>query len=1024
MINLQSDSQQPSSDESDVRRLQELNSQLRQKNEKLSLEISSLRSQFNEATDIVSQLEQIHQKNSKLATDLRNVTIERDELSHRLDINIQVIDELRASKEQEKREAERRIQSEINEARETYEKNYEELSNKYTKSQNELKETLKSLQNIQNENENLTNSIKSAVEAAQTFFVQPIKTLDQLTAQLQEKSGYPQNMENGNILQKLPDSNQNYSNFQDLQKHIRNLRQKAKEEKRLRKDAEQHILELESKIKEYQKEIDITKSKNESIIVDLKRQLDLAELQKNSITQSSEKRISDLKLILEKERSKNQALSPATSTRSLPTAQESLTSTLQSKLNSLEIKLKEAQASIFSLRKQNATLISQISEAENTKELLQRKLQSINEDSEQCRKSNDQIKSQLSSLTIERDDLKEQLETALSQVEAARSSFNQSKSACSQASCQIEKLQNAVNISESIVAKQREEIGKLVNDRNQCINSIHKQNDALVAAEEIINRLIEENKEVKKTLNMQMKSIRECEAIPKNEEIPSTSWFCIDFPRPLCASISDIAQNPALQTTAKLRNVLSTIAKYYNKQLDDANAEQEDLADKLNGIAEKFDHFFISLGPIVEDPNLNSENFLNDSRKENAIINYLTDLQNFKIGKKLENAQHEKEICELLNKLNAKSLSEVPSAIDQLIDLNDKLRKALDNMKSNQKKMAKAVKLLKAANNEITVEKQKAEEEHQKIVNELESEKQQLKEEINGHQRSIFQLRSQMDDLNNSNSALISARNEENNDQFNHMRSEHENAKKELLRELDIKAQKIEEFQEKIEKLEHELSQWKKTSEMLKASKIDKEQQLQSLLSQIDDNERENRIKLEAVKDELKEQYDNSVASIKNKNAELHSLVKKVTSALNESEDRIKNLLASNSQLAMDKQQLQAKVDTLTEEQTRERQLTEAKLKTLELSLTTQRQMDLEDERARLEEEKRKIYGLMASNFHNLFDARQQLNDAGYKAFVEKCATEMSKLVRQDANLRRLLGLGASESIEDAVQKLLLSLYH
>ena len=106
----------------------------------------------------------------------------------------------------------------------------------------------------------------------------------------------------------------------------------------------------------------------------------------------------------------------------------------------------------------------------------------------------------------------------------------------------------------------------------------------------------------------------------------------------------------------------------------------------------------------------NSENFLNDSRKENAIINYLTDLQNFKIGKKLENAQHEKEICELLNKLNAKSLSEVPSAIDQLIDLNDKLRKALDNMKSNQKKMAKAVKLLKAANNEITVEKQKAEE--------------------------------------------------------------------------------------------------------------------------------------------------------------------------------------------------------------------------------------------------------------------------------------------------------------------------
>ena len=43
---------------------------------------------------------------------------------------------------------------------------------------------------------------------------------------------------------------------------------------------------------------------------------------------------------------------------------------------------------------------------------------------------------------------------------------------------------------------------------------------------------------------------------------------------------------------------------------------------------------------------------------------------------------------------------------------------------------------------------------------------------------------------------------------------------------------------------------------------------------------------------------------------------------------------------------------------------------------------------------------------------------------VEKCATEMAKLARQDANLRRLLGLGSTESIEDAVQKLLISLYH
>ncbi|OHT00588.1 hypothetical protein TRFO_07931 [Tritrichomonas foetus] len=1010
-----------SDDNADIRRLQESNSLLRQKNEKLSLELASLRTQFNEATSISSQLEQIHQKNTKLASDLRNVTIERDELSHRLEINIQVIDELRASKEQDKREAEQRIQTDITEARETFEKTREELSKKLDKSQSDLKEAKKQLQTQQIENENLLTSIKNVVDAAQTYFIQPIKSLDQLASFLQshtinEKTAtLPQP-------QAVKGDNENDSLLKDAQKQLRIVTRKAKEEHKIRKEAELLIAKLESQKKDIKNELDNLKSRNDSKVLDLQRKLELSEMQKKSISSNLEAKIIELSNLLEKEKQKAQEIEELH--RHTPIASQADQATTQAKANSQENKLKEAQASIYSLRKQNATLLNQLSEAENSKELLRKKLQILNDEFDQYRKASDQVKIENSTLSIERDDLKEQLETALTQVQAARSSFKQSQSAVSVAECQIDKLQNSLNISESVLNKQKEEISNLVNDRNKCILSIHKLNDAILHFENVIGRLVDENKQHKKTISNQLRALREAEMLPKSEEIPPTSWFCIDFPRPLCAAISDIAQNVALPTTAKLRNVLSTIAKFYSKLVDDEKKAKELTVEKFNSSLDNFDRFFISLGQIVEDSNLNAEAFLADPRKEINIITYLTDLQNSKLNKRLETSQIEKDLNEILSRLKVTNSSDAAVAIDALIGQINKFQKAIEADKSQQKKMAKALRALKASSYESENNNKNQITEQQNLIEHLQDENRSLTEKLNHCENVIIQLKGQIEDVSQSHSALIVARQGENNEEIRNYQKKLENQKAAHEKEISDRDQILRDNSEKLERYEKEISQWKKTSEMLKAAKAEKDQQIQTLLTQIGENDKDFRGKLEKEKKELKSQYEKSIGQIKAKNNELRELVSNISSALNDSEERNKTLLALNSQMAIEKQQITAKVEAQTEEQNRDKQLTEAKLKTLELSLTTQRQMDLEDERARFEEEKRKIFGIVASNFHTLFDARQQLNDAGFRAFVEKCSAELSKFSRQDAGLRRLLGLSATESVEDAVQKLLLSLYH
>lgn len=1026
----QSDTVSPSSDEMiDTKQLQDDYSQLRQTNEKLILELNSLRTQFNEATSISTQLEQIHSKNTELSSNLRKVTAEKEELSQRLELNIQMIDELRKSKEQEKTEMERRIQQEIGEVRETLENDKKQSAELLSKAQSDLKETQRQLKTAQDENEILLNSIKEVVESAQSYFLQPFKNLDQLQLFLsQNKPTEKQSKGNSES-----NAKQRPNEFDVLKKKYKSLKQTAKGQYKTIQGKDQQISQLEKDINELKNTLEVEKDKYQEQLNEFERKIQNSEDQRKLMITSYDNKISELNSLLDEERNKTMQHSIQSA---IASNQAQDIENLKASLNTTSSKLKEMQSAVFALRKQNSHVISQFSEAENAKEILRRKYQSTTEENEKLRAAIDKLKIENSTITIERDDLKEQNDTILTQMQAAKSSYNQSKSAYTEAECHAEKLRKSIVILENILNKQKEEINDQVLARNRYVDAIHKQNEALNQMESIVSLAQNENRHLKEKLAHHTKPTTPVND-GNNDGIPLTSWFCMDFPRQLCAQISDVANNASLQVTAKLRNVLTTIAKFYNKQIEDLNNMITKTEERINENNEQYNNLLNFLGPFINDQQLTSESFITEPVKKTQLIkSAIEELQNNQIESKLQKTKLQNEVDELLQIIGIETLPTAISSLASMISDYQQTKQQNNSNKSKLKKMTKAMKAMK------TAAQQEHDDSHQQIKNQtneirkLQDNTRRLQEQNQHNEEIIAQLSSQIQgnsvSLTNNQTRDIEPSAE--HSRLKNRTFDNVNARQ-LQEEIDTqkshyeslllaKDQQINELNDRLYSIEKESSQMKKIAELLKNTKNERDQQIQQLMTEHEEKEKETRKKIEHDQQAMQSQFERNTAQFKAKNAELRDLVANVSKALNESEERNKHLLASNSQLSIDNQQLQARFDALNEENKRDKQLAEARVKTMELSFMTQKQMEIEEERSKIESQRRSIYAYVAVQFRPFFDVTTNfLSDEGFKSFVEKCSNELRRLTKTEAALRRLLGLHVNESIEDAVSQILVSIY-
>lgn len=1010
-------------DYSDTRDLQKQNAKLNQMNKQLIKELNSVKKQFQEATSIKDQMQKIHDKNTELATELRKARSEKDEYESRMKCNIESLEKKRKEMEEEKKEIECRAQQTIEDARRSFAQERKKLNDQVSDLTQKVEELSEKLKNQKEEKEILLNSCQDVLSSAQAYFVLPFKSIEQLTEHLSKPS---QNKEQVDIKNCNNDINNNNNNnlenqTQELQRKVNALKQKLRSERKARKEAESNIEKIERLSAQTREELEIKNQELENRLNELIQKMKGLTSNDSSMLRglNQDDQINSLTKSLQEHKEKARELQQLVDQQRMNTNSEF--NRLQSSVESKNTKIKTLQTTLISLEQRNNKLLSRVKENDKTNENLRSRNLTLQDENSQIIAEIQKLREINTKLSTENLSLKEKIDTLDSKLQLAQSAINQKKNMLSDLQNQNEKYQNSLSLLEMALLKQKQELIDIVNERSKCINALQKQNGAMSLLQDQLTQISDELKETQKKNITLTNNLKQNEYLPKMEEIPDTSWFCIDFPKDLCNKIADEVREP-VSTTIKLRRILSTIAKYYNSELEAMNNNVKLANQNQNEVALRITHLFSALSPMIKNSPPDYQTFLSNPDSEKRLLQSISDLHDSQIDLKVQNIKLTNQLKEMAAKLHTDDVNNVSASLDQLICNYNSLLKDLEAGKSNEKKLKRALRTLKVNSENEKKQSQDNEKDRQIIIQNLQNDKRQLQNELSDLTEKVEIMQTHIKEMDRLHSDDISYY-KKNMNSSNQNSKQISDIKSEYDQQIYSKDEYIRKMTKKIEKLELENSQWKRTSELMKNAKIEKDQQYVNLVNTMEENSQKYQKLRDAEINELKAQYEKIIDEIKQKNKELKRIFEETKAAQNEVNNQNRNLSSANSQLAAENQQLKSDIQTLQEEIKREKQLNDAKMKAVNLSNETQRLLDVENAKSKFDEEKRNLFEFVALSFHHLFDAREELNNETFKLLIEKASTELQKYIRQDAAIRRLLGIKAYESPEEAISRILLSMY-
>lgn len=990
---------------------------LTQTNESLKEANDNFQQQYNEALNLVQQMEPLSAKNQQLSKELREIRIERDDYARRLEIVLQRNEECNKPKE---------ASDTVNIAASNQEisKLKNELSRIKLENQQHIQQYQLEVTNLQSQLESeqinskkLANTLKSIVNSSSYYFNTSFRSASQLNEYLAN-----------------PNNNGHDKSEEDSKTHTENCDQcyifakKLKKAKQTIKNGNKENQNLLLKISTLQKQLDNQKveyaqmiSQADSRINEAEHNIKMVEAQNQQALTEKEEKIAQIEAYCSKQKDKVHALKQQLIEKlKFSQSDDSELYDMNTKISTLAAQLSSAQEAVVMLKKQNSLLVTQLTGTSTLKSSYTSQYEELNSKYAKKMQEYGALETENSNLKIKLHEIEEKYATCVSQVQAAKSSFKQTEIAVTQAESRTAQAVSAVKLLEKTIDNQKQEISHFYKDRDVILSLLSKHNSLLKQYEEKTIQLEANNNKLQKKLSEQL-AIQENQ-VPEPEEIPITSWNSPEFPGDLSSIIHDIASNENLPINAKLRHVFLAIARYYNIRYNELTEQYQQVHDIYEQNSETIDQFVCSLGTIAGE-SLNLSTILEEPAKRDILISKISSTYDRFIDLTEKHNHTATNLNELIKSLKSDSLPraketvlELYTSIEELTEQCDALRKKLKHIKKDNHFISDQFKQDNLTNQEYI--------EHLKTsYSSLNDEKNSLTEELHEAQHQILKLNEEIKKQKSQNSMVISEAQSEYEKELTEVNALHYNEINDLNDKIHAKENALSQAEQRIAQYEYEVSQWKRTIELLQAEKKSRDNQIQSLQSQLDQKCRELSDQSTQEKNSITLRYEAVVEQLKQKNKELRDLTQKLTVALDESELRHKSIIQNNTELQIKVQNLNAKLNSMNEMNHRQKQLVETKLKAVSLSAETRANNLIEDLRTQFDIEKREIYSEVISNFRAFYDARKSLNEEGFKTLLHSVNTELARLTKQEAQIRRLLGLGPNESPETAISSLLVSLY-
>lgn len=960
----------------------------------LTRENESLRAQFDHLVKISNDIDSVHQKNVQLESKIQALKAENDSLEKRLQVSLDIAQELRDKLAEERKSNESQLQMDRRALQ-------RETLKVKDAAKAQIDSVCQQVQGLQDDKEKaeidlkqMTSKIEKVLYCASHFFDQDFAQIQELLdffEQIQKNPTLPAECVAPKKLLEL----QNKLRKEKTARKTLILTNETLTDKLNRAIREKEEVEKTMKIR--LSTVDIEQNK-------LITEMEAVAAEKDQVIKSLRSQVRTLKSELARQKTENKHLESQLSKAKNPIVR------LENPVKSD----KDTETTIEDLLERNEELSQQLRIVSDKRDEYLKKVSNLEKKNMELTIHAEKQKHELEAVAIVHHDTSIELERTRAALNKKEKNTKNDSSKLKQSTQMHKEL---VKSLQSTIEQQKRQINELSVSKEAADHMLESQAVAI----ESLNQALSENKQTVEQLK-EFLSARQQELHSRRNDalvdaIPLSAWTSREFPDELNSLIATVAKNQALQAASKLQMVYKIIKQYFEKiigsrdmALDQAYSESREIRDAVH-------QFIVSVSIALEVEPVTFEQFFSTDAPT-VMVNKI-----LQIISACDAAERRRQSLESVaaffdRQLGFKHDGCVDTVLKNINEVKRKLSIQSDTISKQRKKYQAQKSATDVLSTKFEAEKSELFEKISLLNNTVSTLQEQLEEAASENiqlKRKLQCVSDEFFDYKTKNEELLKLAHAEKEHDTLKLKSESEQTLNALSHELAAERKKRELSEKALDNAQSELRKLRKTTEH-------QTEQISDAAAALSKAEHESERKRLALVDEYNEakrqttaKYENILASLRTQCDQHRKDIQKLASELGQYKTAVKNSKLKIFQLKKDKGAAERSIASLQAQLEREKKLAETASKSAILTVETDCAAKLSEQRTQHEVERCKMFAFVADSFRQFYRPQSVIDEGSFRFVVNQVRDRLNELTSSDEDIRRLVNAMEYQSTYDAV---------
>lgn len=919
---------------------------LGEQNEELRKENGRLRTQFEKAMKMVANLDGLTDHNKQLKDDLLAARSEKDDLLKRIEIVSRAKEELDSTLRNERQAFSESLRSEI-QSRENEISRVKLMSKQVAdKLQFDLEKVVRDRDEIETKLKRIEMESQKLVSSARRYFDIDFRSFDSLCEFFDRPPPSAR-----------PETKQKRSRTGNSTKDSRRIEKLQFEN-----------LKLEDEIERLAREAHNSETQHLSAMEQLKRSFqielddrDMKDADKDRKLANLEKQISNLKQKLSEQENK-----------------QTQVSTPPIQVPEPVIRYVKNTEEIEELEKKNSELTHEL-------ELVQ----------EKCKRLENQVAETGNGTTFERlqNDYERQIQTSQTELEELRK-LNSAKDneilALKKELQELSELREKMAVMQTTSQAQERRVKEMASQREESMKKLHEQELLL----EKLRTDLEKHKAIAERSHADVQVLlkeRAEQKENKQEPVFDAEFFkSTVFEPSLLEVIDKIASMENIEPTSKLQNIYKNINQYFTEKLSECEQAHELELERIENVTGALTELLVKLSALLSIKPISLEEFLGPDGSD-PLISSISDLkQNYESARKTSDWLTV-FVTHFQKSFKLESTTDSLVMLSQVNDLKGVLDTQTRKLTRKTKQCRDMKQRIKALEEKLASKDSQADELSHAMQAKLEDERDKVKEmaaTIRVLKRKVKSLKSEIREIQNQKSESEATL----RDQQQKLVTSSSRTETELQDRVRDLTEKNNDLQAKYSAAEAKIAHLKDVVQSQQDKIRQQDVEIQSSEREARDRQQSLSSDWQTEREATKRNYESTIESLKEQcNAHRDDIVR--INAQLRSVKKDKNAAKMKvAQLVSECDRLQHEIGLKNEQIERAKKLAESASKAQILSIESDWTTKFDEERAKYESEKRRLFTFIVEQFRQFFNPQETINEGTLKAVIMKVRDALGRV--------------------------------